>query len=301
MPHALCPMRNNPVFSIATQQQQYKTYILSDETAGSHLEVVPERGGIITRWQVKGEEILYLDSERFANPELSVRGGNPILFPICGNLPDNTYNLNGKEYTLKQHGFARDLPWEVTEQTTTDKAALTLVLNSNEQTKAVYPFDFQIIFTYEIQGNTLSIQQQYNNLSSTPLPFSAGFHPYFLTGDKNQLEFAIPSQQYQDQKTKEIHPFNGNFDFSRDEIDFAFGQITSQSASVTDHSRKLKLTLDSDDIFSMLVFWTLKGKEFYCLEPWTAPRNALNTGEKLTVLEPGASYTASVRLTATFF
>ncbi|MGH1394316.1 MAG: aldose epimerase [Trichormus sp.] len=289
------------MFSIATQQQQYKTYILSDETAGSHLEVVPERGGIITRWQVKGEEILYLDSERFANPELSVRGGNPILFPICGNLPDNTYNLNGKEYTLKQHGFARDLPWEVTEQTTTDKAALTLVLNSNEQTKAVYPFDFQIIFTYEIQGNTLSIQQQYNNLSSTPLPFSAGFHPYFLTGDKNQLEFAIPSQQYQDQKTKEIHPFNGNFDFSRDEIDFAFGQITSQSASVTDHSRKLKLTLDSDDIFSMLVFWTLKGKEFYCLEPWTAPRNALNTGEKLTVLEPGASYTASVRLTATFF
>jgi galactose mutarotase-like enzyme len=289
------------VFSIATQQQQYKTYILSDETAGSHLEVVPERGGIITRWQVKREEILYLDTERFANPELSVRGGNPILFPICGNLPDNTYSLNGKQYTLKQHGFARDLPWEVTEQTTTDKAALTLVLNSNEQTKSVYPFDFQVVFTYEIQGNTLSIQQQYNNLSSTPLPFSAGFHPYFLTGDKNQLEFAIPSQQYQDQKTKEIHPFNGNFDFSRDEIDFAFGQITSQSASVTDHSRKLKLTLDSDDIFSMLVFWTLKGKEFYCLEPWTAPRNALNTGEKLTVLEPGASYTASVRLTATFF
>ncbi|WP_414574655.1 aldose epimerase [Anabaena sp. CCY 9402-a] len=289
------------MFSIAIQQQQYKTYILSDETASSHLEVVPERGGIITRWQIKGEEIFYLDTERFTNPELSVRGGNPILFPICGNLPDNTYTFNGKQYTLKQHGFARELPWEVTEQTTTDKAALTLVLNSNEQTKAVYPFDFQVVFTYELQGNTLLIKQQYQNLSSTPLPFSAGFHPYFLVGDKNQLEFAIPSQEYQDQKTKELHPFNGNFDFSRDEIDFAFGQITSQSASVTDHSRKLKLTLDSDDIFSMLVFWTLKGKEFYCLEPWSAPRNALNTGEKLTLLEPGASYTASVRLTADFF
>ncbi|MBD2360915.1 aldose epimerase [Anabaena minutissima FACHB-250] len=289
------------MFSIAIQQQQYKTYILSDETASCHLEVVPERGGIITRWQIKGEEIFYLDTERFTNPELSVRGGNPILFPICGNLPDNTYTVNGKQYTLKQHGFARELPWEVTEQTTTDKAALTLVLNSNEQTKAVYPFDFQVVFTYELQGNTLLIKQQYQNLSSTPLPFSAGFHPYFLVGDKNQLEFAIPSQEYQDQKSKEVHPFNGNFDFSRDEIDFAFGQITSQSASVTDHSRKLKLTLDSDDIFSMLVFWTLKGKEFYCLEPWSAPRNALNTGEKLTVLEPGASYTASVRLTADFF
>ncbi|MBD2345371.1 aldose epimerase family protein [Anabaena subtropica] len=289
------------MFSIAIQQQQYKTYILSDETTGSQIEVVPERGGIITRWRVKGEEIFYLDTERFTNPDLSVRGGNPILFPICGNLPDNTYTLNGQQYTLKQHGFARDLPWEVADQVTKDKAALTVVLNSNEQTKAVYPFDFQVVFTYELQGNTLEIHQQYKNLSSTAMPFSFGFHPYFLVGDKNQLEFAIPSQQYQDQRTKELHPFNGNFDFNRDEIDFAFGKITSQSASVIDHSRKLKLTLDSDEIFSMLVFWTLKGKDFYCLEPWSAGRNSLNTGERLTVLEPGASCNASVKLSADFF
>ncbi|MBD2252360.1 aldose epimerase [Nostoc parmelioides] len=289
------------MFSIAIQQQQYKTYILSDETAGSQLEVVPERGGIITRWRVKGEEILYLDAERFTHPDLSVRGGVPILFPICGNLPDNSYTLNGQQYTLKQHGFARDLPWEVVEQTTKDTATLTLVLRSNEQTKAVYPFDFQLVFTYVLQGNTLEIRQEYHNLSSTQLPFSAGFHPYFLTGDKNQLEFDIPSQEYQNQQTKEVYPFNGNFDFNRDEIDFAFGHITSQSASVIDRNRQFKLTLDADDIFSMLVFWTLKGKEFYCLEPWSAPRNSLNTGEKLTVLEPGANYKASVRLSASFF
>jgi len=142
------------VLAIAIKEQQYKTYILSDETAQSELEVVPERGGIITRWRVQGQEILYLDAERFANPDLSVRGGIPILFPICGNLPDNTYthhkkNIGEKEepaaegttydetynqqkYTLKQHGFARDLPWEVTEQVTQDFVSLTLVLESNE-------------------------------------------------------------------------------------------------------------------------------------------------------------------------
>jgi galactose mutarotase-like enzyme len=59
--------------------------------------------------------MLYLDVERFANPELSIRGGVPILFPICGNLPDNCYTYNGQQYTLKQHGFGRYLPWEVTE------------------------------------------------------------------------------------------------------------------------------------------------------------------------------------------
>lgn len=289
------------MFAIALQEQQYKTYVLTDESTNSQLEVVPERGGIITKWRVNGEEIFYLDAERFTNPELSVRGGNPILFPICGNLPDNTYTYQGKQYTLKQHGFARDLPWDVTNQVTQDKASLTVVLNSNEQTRAVYPFDFELAFTYQMQGNILEVQQNYTNKSSEPMPFSFGFHPYFAISDKTQLEFEIPSSDYQDQKTKEIHSFNGNFDFNRDEIDVAFKQLTSQSASVTDHSRKLKLTLDYDDAFPILVFWTLKGKDFYCLEPWSAARNSINTGEHLTILEPGASYSASFKLTANFF
>ena len=289
------------MFTIALQEQQYKTYVLTDAQTNSQLEVVPERGGIITKWRVNGEEIFYLDAERFTNPELSVRGGNPILFPICGNLPDNTYTYQGKQYTLKQHGFARDLPWEVTDQVTQDKASLTVVLNSNEQTRAVYPFDFEVAFTYQMQGNILEVQQNYTNKSSEPMPFSFGFHPYFAISDKTQLEFEIPSSEYQDQKTKEMHSFNGNFDFNRDEIDVAFKQLTSQSASVTDHSRKLKLTLDYDDAFPILVFWTLKGKDFYCLEPWSAARNSINSGEHLTVLEPEASYSASFKLTANFF
>lgn len=289
------------MFTISLQEQQYKTYILTDESANSQLEVVPERGGIITKWRVNGEEIFYMDEERYTNPELSVRGGNPILFPICGNLPDNTYIYQNKEYTLKQHGFARDLPWQVTNQVSQDKASLTVVLNSNEQTKAVYPFDFEVAFTYQIKGNTLEVQQNYTNKSSEAMPFSFGFHPYFVTSDKSQLKFEIPGHEYLDQKTKEFHSFNGNFDLNKDEIDVAFKQLKSQSASVTDNLRKLKLTLDYDDVFPILVFWTLKGKDFYCLEPWSAGRNSLNTGENLTILQPGASLSASFKLTANFF
>ena len=90
-------------------------------------------------------------------------------------------------------------------------------------------------------------------------------------------------------------------DFSQDEIDFAFGGLTAKSASVTDNSRKFKLTLDYDDFTTWLVFWTVKGKDFYCLEPWSATRNAFNTGDNLTVLAPGASCTAAFQLTANFF
>jgi galactose mutarotase-like enzyme len=287
--------------TITTEHKQYNTYILSDETAGSQLEVVPERGGIITLWRIQGQEILYLDSERFTNPELSVRGGVPILFPICGNLQDNTYNYQGKQYTLKQHGFARDLPWQVTNQSAQDKVSLTLTLSSNEQTRAVYPFDFRLDFTYSIQGNSLEIEQQYTNLSSEPMPFSTGFHPYFFTNDKTQLEFEIPSKEYQDQNTKEIYSFNGTFDYNIDIIDVAFKQLNDKSATVVDNSRRLRWTMEYDDIYSSLVFWTVKGKDFYCLEPWSASRNAMNTGEHLTLLEPKASCSANVRLTANFF
>lgn len=289
------------MYSIFLQQKQYKTYILTDESTNSQLEVVPERGGIITKWRLDGKEIFYLDEERFANPELSVRGGNPILFPICGNLPENTYTTGGKQYTLKQHGFARDLPWVSFGYVSDEGVSLQATLHSNEQTQAVYPFNFQITFTYQLQGNSLNIGQHYTNKSSQPMPFSFGFHPYFTVQDKNQLQFDIPSREYQDQKTKENHTFNGSFDFNRDEIDVAFKQLSSQTATVTDLSRKLKLTFDYDNVFSTLVFWTLKGKDFYCLEPWSAGRNAINTGENLTILQPGASYSTFFKLTANFF
>ncbi|MGH2412296.1 MAG: aldose epimerase, partial [Microcystaceae cyanobacterium] len=61
------------MFAIALKPDQYLTYILSDQEALSRLEVVPERGGIITRWRIQGQNILYLDEERFAHPDLSVR------------------------------------------------------------------------------------------------------------------------------------------------------------------------------------------------------------------------------------
>jgi galactose mutarotase-like enzyme len=289
------------MFAIAVKKQEYSTYILTDEEAKSRLEVVPERGGIITRWQIGGQDILYLDRERFADPTLSVRGGIPILFPICGNLPDNVYTRNNQSYTLKQHGFARDLPWQTTELKTENCASVTLRLDSNEQTRSVYPFDFQLVFTYQLRGNSLRIQQRYVNLSQEKMPFSLGLHPYFSVKDKTQLKFEIPASEYQDQKTQEIYPFTDSFDFTVEEIDVAFKSLTRHVTSFTDTSRRLKITLSYSDLYSTLVFWTLKGKDYVCLEPWSAPRNALNTGEQLNYIEPEKSVDAVVEMTVNDF
>ena len=289
------------MYKVSSEQKQYNTYTLSDDSTGSQIEVVPERGGIVTSWKINGQVVFYLDAERFTHPDLSVRGGNPILFPLCGNLPDNTYNVDGKGYQIKQHGFARELPWTATAQHNDGAASVTVELVSNEETKLVYPFDFHLAFTYSLKGNTLEIRQEYKNLSSTPMPFSSGFHPYFLCGDKKQIEANIPSVSYQDNRTKENLAFDGKFDFDQDEIDAVFGKLSSRSTSIIDNSRNLKIAIDYDDFFTYLVFWTVKGKDFYCLEPWSATRNSLNIKEYLTVLAPNSSCTAVVKITADFF
>ncbi|MBD2547890.1 aldose epimerase family protein [Planktothricoides raciborskii] len=289
------------MFAIAAEQKQYKTYSLIDRDANALVEVVPERGGIITRWCINDTEILYLDAERFASPELSVRGGIPILFPICGNLPDNTYIYKGKKYNLKQHGFARDLPWQITERMSKNFAGMTITLVSNPETLRLYPFDFQLAFTYILEGNTLTIRQSYSNFSNHPMPFSCGFHPYFAVADKSQLKFDLPSSEYIDHITHTNHPFNGTFDFNQPEIDVAFPQLSDRSATVTDPSRNLQITLEYDTPYSALVFWTIQGKDYYCLEPWTGLRNALNTGDRLIHLEPGGTFETVTKLVAKIF
>ncbi len=289
------------MYAIASQQDQYLTYILTDQEKQARLEVVPERGGIVTRWTIQEQEILYLDQERFQDPSLSVRGGIPILFPICGNLPNNHYTHNQQTYTLQQHGFARELPWQVIDQQTESNASLTLRLNSTAATKALYPFDFQVDFTYQLQGNTLTIQQRYTNLSTERMPFSTGLHPYFWVKDKSQLSFEIPASLFQDQKTLAVHPFEDNFDFTQPEIDAAFKSVKHHSASFTDSQRRFTLTLQYSDEYSTLVFWTLADKDYICLEPWTAPRNALNTGEKLLYLNPQETLETIVTFRADFF
>ncbi len=288
------------MFAVALKADPSPTYVLSDTDSAARLEIVPDRGGLATQWQVESQDIFYFDRDRFTDSALSVRGGIPILFPICGNLPANQYSLDGQIYSLKQHGFARDLPWQVIQQDVTEAASLTLALGSDDATLAQYPFEFKLAFTFKLRGHILELQQAFTNLAERPMPFSTGLHPYFLVQDKSQLEFEIPATEYRNHLTGGLEAFGGSFDFAQDEIDLAFQGLTAPAATVTDHHLGRRLTVSWSADYAKLVFWTVKGKDYYCLEPWTAPRNALNTGENLLILEPQQTLTTTVRMAVAF-
>ncbi|MBD2395276.1 aldose epimerase [Cyanobacterium aponinum FACHB-4101] len=274
------------MFNIAVKQEEYLIYILKDIENDSRLEIVPEKGGIVTNWKIQGQNILYLDQERFKNPSLSVRGGIPVLFPICGNLPENIFYFEDKKYILKQHGFARDLPWKVIGQSHSKSAKIILSLKSNQETLEVYPFEFELIFSYELLGKKLIIEQSYENKSNKKMPFSTGFHPYFYCGNKDKLKLNIPATEYQNKTGDKTFSFDGNLDYNSPEIDIAFTKLQGNKALFTDEKRDLTVKVKYDDFFSTLVFWTLEGKEYICLEPWSSPRNSINTKEQLKYLQP---------------
>jgi len=46
------------------------------------------------------------------------------------------------------------------------------------------------------------------------------------------------------------------------------------------------------------VVWTIAGRDFVCLEPWTCPGDALNLGERLLLLAPGEAHSLSVEIVA---
>ena len=122
--------------------EPYAHWLFHDPLSGDSLRIVPERGGLVSSWRCGGRELLYLDAERFADPALSVRGGIPVLFPICGNLPDDRLTLPQGSFHLPQHGFARDRPWQLQELPAGD--GIVLVLEDSAETRTQFPFAFRL-------------------------------------------------------------------------------------------------------------------------------------------------------------
>jgi galactose mutarotase-like enzyme len=264
----------------------FETHRLSNSKNDTFIEVVPERGGIIAQFVVKDKPVFYLDRATLIDPNKNIRGGNPILFPICSYLKNDTYSLNGHPYTMKQHGFARNCAWNVADVSTQeDSASIKLELQDNDKTYAQYPFKFKLIYEYKLSGSTLSVNATYINEDEQPMPFYAGYHPYFQVEDKNQLEIGIPSQTHTESINNSM--VDNRFNFEQEEINVFYQDLTAQSLHITDPVQKRKINVRFDPIYKYIVVWALKGKNFICVEPWMASTDALNSKEDLVTIQPG--------------
>ncbi len=103
-------------------------------------------------------------------------GHAPLLFPFVGRSRGDVYRLDGQDYPMPQHGFARHSPFLVVDQ---DDDRLLLRLEADSTTRAAYPFDFRLDMAFAVEGATLRMTATVTNRGETAMPFSFGYHPAF--------------------------------------------------------------------------------------------------------------------------
>ncbi|WAH36475.1 aldose epimerase family protein [Alicyclobacillus dauci] len=265
---------------------KFKMVELKNEANNSWVHICPHRGGIVTSFGVEGKDLLYLDKTTFYDESANIRGGNPILFPVCGQLLDGHYEIEGVSYRLKNHGFARNKPWQVIDTVADeDKASVTLRLQSDGETKAVYPFDFELEFEYVLMDNQLIMNQKYTNSGETTMPMYAGFHPYFPTTEKD-LAYETDATSYLDYNDMVEKPYEGHIDLAPLVESVALMDTKVRRIGFQPPGYDKKIVLEYGDVFTNVQIWSVQGKDFVCVEPWMARTYAMNTGEGLVHVEP---------------
>lgn len=216
----------------------------------------------------------------------------PILFPIVGRLKDDTYSYQDKTYSMRQHGFARDMLFDVIEQT--NNSAI-LELKSNQETLKNYPFEFRLLIGYQLEGTTLTISYDVSTLSDE-MYFSIGGHPAFnvplIKGTKMNdyyLQFAplksrtkIPLKgSYIDTSCKTLAQTNTPIQLKH-ELFKADAQILETKGRNTfsilseKHSHGVVLSYEE---FPFVGFWSPNTIDapFVCIEPWCGIADYINS------------------------
>ena len=237
---------------------------------------------LIAKINHKGAELISLkneDEKEFiwnGNPEFWGKH-SPILFPIVGTLKNNEYYYNNKKYSLNRHGFARDMDFELI-AISDSKALFSLVNNAN--TLHVYPFEFELLLSYELTDNSLIINFKVINKNQFSMPFSIGAHPAFaLAGqfENYSLDFEFSEELIRFELENDLLsnvtnsiPQNGNnvalhYDlFEKDAL--VFKKIKSKKITLLENEKPI-LRVRFDD-FPSLGIWTKPKAPFICIEPW---------------------------------
>jgi len=238
---------------------------------------------------------------------------SPVLFPIVGALKDNTYYLDGEEYHLSRHGFARDMDFEVQE---ISEEELLFTLWSSPDTLKVYPFEFKLGLRYKISGATVSCTYEVGNPGNKDLLFSIGGHPAFtapLTADTSYedcyLEFSVDESlvfnEIEDNlisdKTDSLHLDQAKLPlkhalFYNDAL--VFKQMKSEAISLknTKNEHGLHFRFSGFPFFGI---WAAKDADFVCLEPWCGIADGIHHDQQLSdkeginSLSPGMSWSRS--------
>lgn len=242
----------------------------------------------------------------------------PLLFPIVGSVANNKYTYGGRQYELKNHGFARDAEFDISHESA---EAVTYSLAAGAATLAVYPFKFRLEIGYALAGSAVAVSYKVVNEDSREMWFSIGAHPAFncpiASGDAFEdyyLEFSdneTLDRQYVNSanlliagkrepflKNEKIKPLKaGMFGDGA----YIFDSLKSASVALKGRNTSKSVTVSFPG-FPQLGIWAPPGAPFVCIEPWFGISEATDFTGDLTVkkgilnLQPGGVFTSEYKI-----
>lgn len=238
----------------------------------------------------------------------------PVLFPIVGKLRNNCYHLDGQTYTLPQHGLARNRMFDL-ESSSLDSAVY--MLPASNETRKVYPFDFELMIKYELKEKTLFVIYTVLNKGTQALPFSIGGHPGFNVQLYDGEQFSDYYLEFKDPETENRYLlddglFSGDTEpileqqrflelshklFEKDAI--VLKDIESEEVQLKSKNSPYHLRFSFPGFPYFGIWSTVKPAPFVCLEPWfgladrSDSEGDLFQKEGVQIINPGKQFTCS--------
>lgn len=207
-------------------------------------------------------------------------GRSPVLFPMVGMAPDNTVTIEGQSYIMEQHGFARRSAFTLA---VSNDSMCRHELRASEATRKVFPFDFLLAVTHALEGRTLTVSAEVENLDVRAMPFGLGFHPAFLWPLPGAAGQAHTITLDNGAEPVLVRPVGGLINPERLASPFEAGKLSLVKAMFEDGAMifpegagtALSYAADggpclrfSFENLPNLALWQKPGAPFICIEPW---------------------------------
>ena len=244
---------------------------------------------------------------------------SPILFPIVCSVENDTYTVDGHEYHLPRHGFARDTDFTLVAQS---ENKVVFALHDSEETLKVYPYHFNLAVSYRLDGNKIHVIWHVENTDKREMHFQIGGHPAFyapgceadkplkgvlrvdnpdqLKALKSHIDGSVEMTEVEIVSKDGLIAFDDEF-FANDSVKLHNSQTSSVELLNPDGT--VAVTLDYK--CPIIAFWSpyQKNAPFVCLEPWYGvgdPRGykgEFKDKPMMNHLQPGASFMSEYVIT----
>ena len=221
----------------------------------------------------------------------------PILFPIVGAINNNECRIDGKTYTMTQHGFARHNEFMTHQLSDT---CVEFELTPNEDILKQYPYLFDLKVIYTLNQNQLECHCIVRNTDSKTIYFQIGGHPAFAcpfmeNESSNEYYIEFEKDETLDQKiinveergmsheTKQLFDYERRFFirqalFNNDAVVVKNFQSKWVALKSIHHQKSIKFYMEN---FEHLGIWAAKHVGgLIAIEPWVGHNDYVGfTGE----------------------